>query len=695
MKRLSKRQNLLLEILLSDICILFVSIYIYFNLKNSFMVIPVGIVCFCINTLRFRFNTKIREIYWYCIKYRYLIALGVFIVCVVFRVSGSSIGVFNQEFYSPNETQELFGQSRSIRSDEFDVQTPYYFSQYYNDYKATSYQMSLSGQDMILGYNAPVKNITLIGKPFVWGYILFGNEVGLSWYWCMKVILFVLVAYEMLEILIRNKFLSSFGALLIVFSPAMQWWFSPHIYDVFFWASTLFVVGYWFFVSKTRNQKIGFTILSIASLTGFILALFPSCQIPLGLLALTLLIVCLFRDKEEIEWKKKDFIRVGCVIFGLAIVLIPFYLTAKDGISLLFNTAYPGKRISTGGEANFKDLFADFTMLLAPFKSSKKVNASEISTFNHLGFICMLYFPYLAYRIKNTKYKHTLRVGYALFVILCIEAIYMLFGFPEWLAKITLFSYINRMKIIYGFTATLFTMWMMSTIGKTKKYLRRKVNLIYSLIFLILAIGVSIPMKNQWVTNNFVYFICIMVFVYIFVCMLFSKQRYAISALMGVVVVSSMTINPIIQGASAIYEHPISDEVQKLVKENDGYWLTLGDLTSQNFLLANGAKVINAVNFYPDVKKWKTIDEDGNFTRYYNRYAHISVGLTSEETSYQLMSQDNLHVQLKVTDLKKWKVKYIMSKQENLPETLGSYGFKVETKYTDKESGFRIIELEY
>lgn len=418
MKSLSKKQTLFLEILLSDACIVGVMAFIYSNLENSLIVIPIGILCFCINTLRFRYNDKIRFIYWQALHYRYLIALCIFIVCVCLRISGSSIGRFNQEFYSPNATQEIFGESRSIRSDEFNVQTPYYFSQYYNDYDEISYQMSLSGQDMIIGYNAPVKSLTLIGKPFVWGYLLFGNEVGLSWYWCMKIILFLLVMYEMLEILIRNKFLSSFGALLVVFSPAMQWWFSPHIYDVFFWASALFVVGYWFFMAKTKEQKIGFTLLSIASLTGFILALFPSCQIPLGLLSLTLLIVCLFRDKEDFKWNTKDYIRGICVILGLAIVLIPFYLHAKEDIALLFNTSYPGKRISTGGDSNFKDLFSDFTMLLAPYKSSKKINASEISTFNHLGFICMLYFPYLVLRIKNTRFKKNLNAGYALFVVM-------------------------------------------------------------------------------------------------------------------------------------------------------------------------------------------------------------------------------------------------------------------------------------
>lgn len=53
----------------------------------------------------------------------------------------------------------------------------------------------------------------------------------------------------------------------------MQWWFSPHFYDAIFWASTLFVVGYWFFRAQGW-KKWAFTLLAIASLDGFVLALF-------------------------------------------------------------------------------------------------------------------------------------------------------------------------------------------------------------------------------------------------------------------------------------------------------------------------------------------------------------------------------------------------------------------------------------
>ena len=131
----------------------------------------------------------------------------------------SSIGCYHYLFKNQSakvETTTILGMSRSIRSDEYMVHTPYY--------KKISKQMSLSGQDMIIGYNSPVKDISLLAKPLTWGYVLLGNEYGLSWYFSLKIILLILISYEFVMILTKNnKKVSVMGALLIAYSPAIQW----------------------------------------------------------------------------------------------------------------------------------------------------------------------------------------------------------------------------------------------------------------------------------------------------------------------------------------------------------------------------------------------------------------------------------------------------------------------------------------
>ena len=46
----------------------------------------------------------------------------------------------------------------------------FYLSQAEEDFPLVNEDYSLNGQNMIIAYNSPVKDITVIGKPFNWGF---------------------------------------------------------------------------------------------------------------------------------------------------------------------------------------------------------------------------------------------------------------------------------------------------------------------------------------------------------------------------------------------------------------------------------------------------------------------------------------------------------------------------------------------
>ena len=691
-----------LDVILGDLGILIIT-YIVFNyLENSKLILFIGPFLILINTLRIWFEKEIKTVLDFIIKYRYVIALLVFIICVSVKLNGSSIGVYDTIFgkEDPNVMTEIFGKGRPIRGDEFNVQVPYFFSQTYNDFKLNSNYMSLSGQNMIIGYNSPVIGLTLLGKPDIWGYILFGNEIGLSWYWCSRIILFLLVGYELFHILTRNKYLSCFASICLVFSPALQWWFAPHKYQVFFWASTLFVVGYYFFMGQKRWQKILFTILSICSLIGFVISIFPSLQVPTGLIMLSLLICCLIQNKESFVWKKSDFIRVGVVILGAGIVLGQFLIQAKDAIGLLNNTVYPGKRISVGGDYFLANLFTDPTMILNPFVAPSRLNQCEISCFNHFGILFMIYYPYLWYINKKTENSRRMIIGNCLFVILVIEILFMLIGFPEWLAKITLFSYMNRMTLVYGFTALLFSFWSMEAIWESRKKVRWQFGLLAALIYTLLYLkgylnyldASFLEKTGMW----FYYFVPLVLGGSAF--LVFTKFRRLFFPIFGSwIILSGMFVNPIVIGAQSISNHTLITKAIEIREEDpEAYWLTTNSLHTQELLLANGVKVLNAVNFYPDMEKWELIDPSQENEDFYNRYLHMLIVLTGDPTSYVQSTPDSIVLNLNVEDLKKWNVKYLVSNpQASVEELLNTNGISTRKLYTDDASNEEIIELIY
>ena len=65
-----------------------------------------------------------------CFRYRWVLALLVFCVCVCLRLHGSSIGVYDEVFPTQITAEEttLFGRVRWIRSDEWAMTTPIFFS---------------------------------------------------------------------------------------------------------------------------------------------------------------------------------------------------------------------------------------------------------------------------------------------------------------------------------------------------------------------------------------------------------------------------------------------------------------------------------------------------------------------------------------------------------------------------------------
>ena len=658
-----KRYRRGLELFLIIICYYVALLPIYIKYTQKTAVIILGVLGTLVLLFDFFYPKKAKKICNFILDKRYFIATLVFIICLLFKLHMSSIGCYHYLFKNQAtkvEATTILGMSRSIRSDEYMVHTPYYFSQYYNDYKKISKQMSLSGQDMIIGYNSPVKDISLLAKPLTWGYVLLGNEYGLSWYFSLKIILLVLISYEFVMILTKNnKKVSVMGALLISYSPAIQWWLVPHMADVFLWSMTLCVIAYHFFTTNKRWLKNLLTILAPLVLSVFVLALFPSCQIPLGIIALCLFIGALVRDKEQISFEKRDVFRIIYIVVISAIILSYSLLTSLDAIKLLYNTVYPGKRISLGGNYTFRSLFTNLTTLFLPYKESNVLNNCEVSDFIHIVVPCIIIFPLLYKKLKEKK-ESNLIIGIIIFIALVIEMIFMLIGFNELLAKLTLFSYINRMELIYGFTATLFSLWTIAVLWKYKSILSMKAKVISILIFII-GYTLTITKQNVEYLPFYIYLVEILAFS-VFVFLIYQgKQKNSIIILFLILLVSSFTINPIAYGTSSITDYKLIPVVKKTITKKKEYVLATNSLQMQSLLLANGIKTINAVNFYPDLKKWDLIDSKGKYTDVYNRYYHTEVRLTNEKTSFDLKQADMFILNLNVSDIKKWPVRTIVS----------------------------------
>lgn len=115
------------------------------------------------------------------ISRRYLIAVLLFTALVVGKFHGSSIAEWDyilSEKIDKGENTLIVGKTRFMRSDEWMVQTPMYLAQVESRqfFPVVNPAIRSDGQNMLVSYYAPVFDITLIGKPFNWGFILFAEN---------------------------------------------------------------------------------------------------------------------------------------------------------------------------------------------------------------------------------------------------------------------------------------------------------------------------------------------------------------------------------------------------------------------------------------------------------------------------------------------------------------------------------------
>ncbi|GAA2899992.1 hypothetical protein P7H46_02395 [Enterococcus pseudoavium] len=601
------------------------------------------------------------------IRFRYLIGVFFLVMIVALNLNGSSIGSWDKivsERSDGKSSDVIFGENRQVRSDEWMVQTPFYFSQAESDYPVVNQQYGKEGQNMIVAYNAPVKDLTLIGKPFNWGFLFLGKERGLSFYWGFKIIGMLLLSFELVMILTkRNKYLSLLGALWITYSPSIQWWFMQHVGDLMFFTLAIMVASY-YYLAKHENKLLRLLMMGLIVISGigFVLVLYPAHQVPLAYLILFWLFGNLIHFRKELVLDIWD---LPVIVGGLGIivfVLLHFYNSSKEAIEATMNTIYPGHREASGGGRPPSDYFLFLTNWKIPFKNFNfhGTNNGEVASYFNFFPLTILLSPFIFFSKRGKEEKY---IGAILGLFCCFIFGWTFFGYSHGIAKIFLLTYVTSTRglVTLGFAAVLLSLWMINFIWEYTK-----IPGWIKLIFLALIIGLATHSMVSSVMglyfNNFEIFITLVVFALILFSLLFKLKKLFLIAMSLIVLASGAFVNPVVQGTGAIDKKTLAQEIVKIKKEDpEAFWLSEGDL--YNFTPALGVKTINSVRFYPDMKLWQQIDPKHKNEKIYNRYAHTRAFVTADQTKFHLDRPDNFTVNINFTDCEKLGFKYVISKR--------------------------------
>lgn len=602
-------------------------------------------------------------------KYRFVLSFLLLIMLVSFKISGSSIGCWKL-FLGDGESGIRLGEPRVWRSDEWGTLTPLCFRQQYNTLGAYNrYSQTLGSilTDNMLVYGQPSWDILTLFRPFYWGYLFFGSERGLSWFWCSRLIVLFLSWFE-LGMLITDgqKKLSVMLAVCVSFAPFLQWWFAINGLVEMLIYGACFVLGSNYLVSRAFNpRKIAVAVGMAVCAVGYVLTFYPTWMVPVawGFVPLFLWVVIWKFDRKVL--RRVDVVPWLLVFVITAAGLTVLAVTSWDVIKAELNSVYPGNAPSSSGGTGLWWMMKYPISLVSRFSMNELiVENSSIICFAPAGFILALW---VIIKEKKKDPLLILLLGINLFL-----AWYYCVGIPKWLAKMLLLSFVNsnRGPQVLGFLRlTLFVRAVALKEKAPKRWLAALAAVISSAVPMRLALGFT---KYEPGGLRYEYFdtaekilvvwaILAVVF-YLLYRARKSKYTMAVLGVCTVVLASSIWINPVAKGVPEITKSETMQQIRDLVKEDpQAIWLVV-DMAypATNIPAMAGADCLNTTQTYPQKTRWEMLDQEGEYEDIYNRYCHIRASLGSK-TMLELVSTDYVEVTLSPEELKKLNIRYIVS----------------------------------
>ena len=609
------------------------------------------------------FMIDIKKMYNFIYLKRYLIGFLILVFLVVFKFNGSSSKIWNNIIEPHYQVKDsvVFGKVRPIRSDEWLVSTPMTLTQTKINYSSINNILSAKENNVTLYPNLPSKDISILSTPNNIGYLFLDVERAFSLSWYLPYFILLFSTFELLMIITKkNKLLSITGAIMITISPVVQWWQSASIIGYGALACVIFNL---FLNQKKVILKLIYSILF--GYTGFlyIMCLYPAWQVPYGYCFLVILIYLLIINKKGLNFKL--LIYLIPVLFILCPLLYLIFSKNMDTLEIMNNTVYPGNRVSSGG-GEYRTLFTYIVEIFFPYVEIK--NPCEISQFISFYPFVTLYCIYVM--IKNKK-KDLFLIMTSIIIIFL--SIWVLCPLPKIISKMTLMSMSTetRCQVAIGYLSVIQLIYILSEYSTNKKLSKKRLQ--FNLLISFICIAVSTFLLYNFIKifdtnylNPVIFGVAVVIYTLLLSLILVNKTKVnnVLSLLLILIsLVSSLFISPISKGLDVYYKKPIVKELSNILKDKPESIFIVVDsgFTLANYISTSGAKTINTVNYLPNLELYHLLDKDLKYENVYNRYEHVSIELTNDDTSFYLNQDDLITIYLNYEDLCLTKANYLVT----------------------------------
>lgn len=563
--------------------------------------------------------------------------------CLGLQTHGFSLGIWGDILQRPEISETWAGKNRANRSDDWMGLLPLVLSQTQHEpaFPKINTLIHPDGQNMVFGVSAPVWHWSTLFKPHVWGYFL-SPDFGLSWHWNFRVVALALSAYFFFRLIFQaSAFSAAIGALCLTSSSFFAYWsFISEPLTSLALASCILT----HLILHSPRPLLWVLALSWTAASFCLSSLYPPFQIPLLYFSLFVGAAQFASNQSAFnQWPlKKLALVLSAILIAGALVAVHFWQNTAT-IELLTNTAYPGQRVSTGGSLSLSHFFHLTLLGLSGYSAYSPINISEMGSGFYLG---------VAFIISSFLHKperHFTELRRALAALTVIFGVYSFFGIPEFLAKLSLLSYVPASRTL-GLWTLLNICWTVYFVS-SKGFRTRPLIPVLVLLLIALGAGTLGPQASthinlaKAVIGSAV--VCTVAFCF------WKKPQLAWIIFLIISSITSLWFNPINSKTFAkIQASEATSKIKaKMAEENyDSIVFLDKSAAVANLPRMLGIQSYGGLLYPPQLDFFEGLDERGENRTHYNRFAYTSF-YRAEKLNFSNPSPDTLLVGVDQTTL--------------------------------------------
>lgn len=558
------------------------------------------------------------------------------------------MGVYHSFLYGQQKDSNLIAnQPRTIRSDEWVVNTQMTVAQKANDYQVKNSNIG-DGQNMSIILDVPYKEWSQIFRPQNWSFFVmpFDNAFALKW-WLLGYLLIISCYFFVLSMLPDKKILASLLSIGLFFSPFVQWWYQYiTIGPLYYSFMTMTLITYLFRVHKRwQSWLIGAGISYL--LVCFALVLYPPFQVPCALVIAAFTLGILLEKHKVIE--RHELLKRLAILFVAGVMAgacsLVFLNTRSDAVDATMNTAYPGKRITKSGGYDPVHLFSgnmdyqlNFNEVASHYQlpANGLTNQSENSSFLFIWpFIIVPFLLIMARDIKQRKVSDW--PLYTSFGLLLVLILWLFVPYLPLIGNLMVLERVphNRLILGLGLINMVILVLFMRQAVQIRRWFSPARAFVYALGVFAFCLAIDLITHHRF--PEYIGNLRLLAFAVPLPCIVYAilRNRLKLAALGFAAFCVFMTAhtNPLYRGTAAVMPPELQSAITETSRGHpEGKWVIENGYL-ENFAIMSGSPSLSGLYAYPQLHLWRSVDDKQKTQEaLYNRYAHVSINLDRTDT---------------------------------------------------------------